>query len=101
MNVDDLIASIEAKAKLSVIEREGFTLEEAAVFLGCSLQTLKRQISRGEIAGFRIGTGIRVSRENLLEFVQRQIAKAAKACQRKGVAISTGDAISKEPRNES
>lgn len=35
------------------------SIQAAAEYLGCSPLTVRRMISRGEIAGFRIGTGQR------------------------------------------
>jgi excisionase family DNA binding protein len=38
-----------------MVERQTYTLKEYAVLLGCSLNTVKARLNRGEIPGEKIG----------------------------------------------
>lgn len=57
-------------------ERDVLTLSEAADFLRCSTQTLRKLIRNGELACAQYGRLRRVTREELLDFLKRSSRRA-------------------------
>jgi len=52
-----------------------YRVDEVADILNCSSRSVYRLISAGELRAFRIRSSLRVSREGLDLFIQRQISK--------------------------
>jgi len=54
-------------------------LTEAAEFLGCSVQTVRRRIGRGELPAFRDGRILRLRPADLAGYVARRTTRPPRA----------------------
>lgn len=53
------------------MEREAYTIKEAADVLGVSPQTVRRRLKSGKMKGAKVGHEYRISRADLEEFYQK------------------------------
>ena len=48
----------------------GVSLEEAARYLACSTRTVRRLLKRGDLEGYYVGSGVRVTWRSLMALTQ-------------------------------
>ena len=53
-------------------EPEAFSLQHAARLLDVSIDTVRREIRRGNLRSFKVGARVRVTRRALAEFVRER-----------------------------
>ena len=57
---------------MAEIEKQAYTVEEAAEALGLGADTMYQLVHRADFPSFRVGRAIRISRELLAEWVRKQ-----------------------------
>lgn len=48
---------------------DAFDMQKAAELLGVTRQTIKREIDRGNLRSFHVGTRVRITRQALVDYV--------------------------------
>lgn len=62
----------ESEGDATQLDENGLTIDEACKVIHCSREWLRRKIHSGEIAAYRVGTGLRVTRAAISQVPPRR-----------------------------